>query len=172
MQTGVKKKIYTGHTGWVSSMCTDGGVLFSASHDSTARAWEISVSSSYSSSLSLSLLLLSTYFLFFLQTGRELVIYSGHEGWVRSVAVQGQVVFTASNDHTVRCWNMRVRFFSSLLSSSLLFSSLLFSSLCLIFSFLFFYSLLLGMLLIVYVGWNNSKDTPGTHGQCELCMRA
>jgi len=35
--------IYKGHADWVSDITADGAVLFSASKDGTARAWEISV---------------------------------------------------------------------------------------------------------------------------------
>ncbi|WP_233258206.1 AAA-like domain-containing protein [[Phormidium] sp. ETS-05] len=75
---------FTGHQSWVWSVCfsPDGHSIATASHDGTARLWDLS--------------------------GKQIAQFSGHQGSVRSVCFSpdGQTIATASKDGTARLWDL------------------------------------------------------------------
>ena len=75
------QKTFSGHTGFVWSMCVSGNNLFTGSIDKTAMMWNIS-------------------------TGLKMRTFTGHDYSVYSVFVSGGMLFTGSKDKSVKIWDI------------------------------------------------------------------
>ena len=104
-------KTLKGHVSVLNAMAIslERELLFTASDDSTVRSWSLKVCISDNRLFSQS----SNYFSLS-QTLERVMLYVGHSSWVTDVAVEGAVLFTASNDKTARAWEISVRFLTFL----------------------------------------------------------
>ncbi|KAJ1472125.1 hypothetical protein T484DRAFT_1915240 [Baffinella frigidus] len=112
----------TGHTDWVSCLCTSDGALFSGSWDGTVRKWDLSTDR-FITQLSghqdpVHCLCASPGVVMSgsrdcairawrSESGECIKIYEGHTAVVSALVIQDPVLYSASWDRTIRIWDLQ-----------------------------------------------------------------
>eukprot|EP01132_Coremiostelium_polycephalum_P004049 gene4049-5068_t len=76
------KRVFLGHSNWVSSIQYNNGILYSSSNDGTIRSWDFS-------------------------TGRCTNIINANQGWIRKIQINkdnGELI-SGGNDGSIKIWN-------------------------------------------------------------------
>ncbi|EGC35435.1 hypothetical protein DICPUDRAFT_152231 [Dictyostelium purpureum] len=73
------KRVYLGHSSWVSSIAFNNNIIYSCSNDETIRLWDF-------------------------KTGRCLNIIKPYQGWIRKIILNLNNLISAGNDGTIKIW--------------------------------------------------------------------
>jgi WD40 repeat protein len=107
LKSGRVLQVYAGHSSWVRCIAVNSFKLYSGSNDGTVKEWDVKVClASIPTHAPTPELTSLVYFDYCLQTGDCLRTFSGHTGAVSCMQRKGNLLYTGSDDGTVRVWNI------------------------------------------------------------------
>jgi WD40 repeat protein len=101
-------KMFEGHRDSITVLKVTDKYLFTASRDTTVRAWSLKVCTKLESVMT-RLLVLTVSIVQPGKKGECVREFRGHTFWIECMEVVDKYLFTGSADNTIRAWNTKVR---------------------------------------------------------------